>query len=187
MPARIGRALPVPHPGNIARDPTMPNDDLFWLEPGALAGRAGPNRKPWDLEALRRAGITTVLSVNDGESCRPGDFTAAGLGYRCIPFSRHAPPAPGDLEHCVAALGRAYDHVSACIDARERVLVHCSSGKDRTGLFFAYWLGRRHGLAPEAAIARVRAVRPIAFSAAGWDGFAHEVLREAGLLGNATH
>ncbi len=160
-----------------------PADDLYWLEPDVLAGRAGPNRVPWDLDTLRATGITTVLSVNDGESCRPADFSAAGLGYRRIPFSRHAPPAPGDLEHCVAALGRAYDHVSECLAARERVLVHCSSGKDRTALFFAYWLGRRHGCGPVEAIARVRAVRPIAFSAAGWECFALDVLRVAGPRG----
>jgi protein-tyrosine phosphatase len=61
--------------------------------------------------------------------------------------------------------------------------VHCSSGKDRTGLFLAYWAMRTEGLSAEAAIERVRSVRPIAFSAIGWDELALDVLTALELRG----
>ena len=56
------------------------------------------------------------------------------------------------------------------------VLVHCRHGKDRTGLFMAYFLRRQSGLSSEDAIERVKKVRPIALTAQGWDEFALEVL-----------
>ncbi|HEX2611571.1 MAG TPA: hypothetical protein VHK68_11215, partial [Gemmatimonadales bacterium] len=45
-----------------------------------------------------------------------------------------------------------------------------------TGLFMAYYLCRRCGLPGAAAIERVKVVRPIAFTAVGWEEFALEIL-----------
>lgn len=139
-------------------------DDLFWLIPGALAGRAGPDRAPWRLESIRGAGIGAVLSVNDGLLCHPGDFRAHRLEYACVPLSPNAPPRPGDEEACLKALPLAYSFVEEQARSGRATMVHCSSGKDRTGLFLAYYLVRQ-ALPVEAAIAEVRRVRPIAFSA----------------------
>jgi len=58
------------------------------------------------------------------------------------------------------------------------VLVHCSAGKDRTGLFMSYSLMREHDLGVDEAIARVREVRPQAITALGWDALARRVLSE---------
>ena len=149
---------------------------VFWLIPGILAGRSGPDREPWDLRELRDAGFGSILSVNDGLLCHQDDMVRAGIDYRCIPLSPNAPPQPGDLEHCQQALPRAFDFVTGMRDLGHTTLVHCSSGKDRTGLFMAYYLLRIQGLSPELAMAQVRAVRPIAFSAFGWEEFAREVL-----------
>ena len=93
---------------------------------------------------------------------------------------RHG-PATGSYaaRPCRAALPRAYGFVQAELLRARPVLVHCSSGKDRTGLFFCYFLMRRFGLAPAPAIARVKALRPIALSADGWQEFAAEVLAAA--------
>ncbi len=108
-------------------------DDLFWLLPDAPAGRAGPNRNPWDPRALAAAGSDAVLSVDDGEGCRAAEIAALGMSYRRIPFSQNAPPLPGDPALCLDALPRAYGVVTAHVARGRRVLVHCSSGKDRTG------------------------------------------------------
>ena len=54
--------------------------------------------------------------------------------------------------------------------------MHCRQGKDRTGLFMAYYLKTLYHLDSDEAIARVKAVRPLALTADGWDGFAREVL-----------
>lgn len=151
--------------------------NLFWLIPERLAGRPGPDRAPWKLEALRGAGIGAILSVNDGLLCHRGDFRACGIAYECIPLSDNAPPQPGDEESCLRALPQAFDFVQAQLAAGNATMVHCSSGKDRTGLFLAYYLLRDGSLAAEDAIERVKRARPIALSALGWDDFALEVLR----------
>jgi len=149
---------------------------VFWLVPGVLAGRSGPDRDLWSAEDLRAGGIGAVLSVNDGAACHAGDFTALGMSYRCIPLSDNAPPRDGDIEHCLDALPEAYDYVRAGLDRQRGVLVHCSSGKDRTGLFMCYFLIRESGMSVDEAIAEVRRVRPIALSAEGWEQHAAAVL-----------
>ena len=149
---------------------------VFWLIPGRLAGRPGPDREAWDPAELRRAGIGAVLSVNDGLLCHAGDFARCGIAYRCIPLSPNAPPRAGDLEHCRQALPAAYAFVDRMLGAAVPTLVHCSSGKDRTGLFMAYHLARSQGMSPQASVTAVKEERPIAFSAPGWDEFALQVL-----------
>ena len=156
---------------------------VFWLVPGVLAGRSGPNRDPWDAQDLRAGGIGAILSVNDGGACHPEDFAALGMSYRCIPLSRNEPPRDGDLEHCLAALPVAYDYVRGELDEQRAVLVHCRSGKDRTGLFMCYFLIRESGMSIDDAIAEVRRVRPIALSAEGWEDLAVAVLEVARRLG----
>ena len=56
-------------------------ESLFWLDPGRLAGRPGPNAEPWDLGRLRAGGIGAVLSVNDGQDCVAAEFDAAGIDH----------------------------------------------------------------------------------------------------------
>ena len=153
---------------------------VFWLVPGALAGRSGPDQTPWAAEDLRAGGIGAVLSVNGGTACHAEDFTALGMSYRCIPLSENAPPRDGDIEHCLDALPEAYDYVRGELDRQRAVLVHCTSGKDRTGLFMCYFLIRESGISVNDAIAAVRRVRPIALSAEGWEDLAAVVL-EAGI------
>ncbi len=152
---------------------------VFWLVPGALAGLSGPNQNPWNAEDLRGGGIGAVLSVNDGAACHAEDFAALGMRYRCIPLSENAPPREGDIEHCLRALPEAYDYVRGELDRQRTVLVHCTSGKDRTGLFMCYFLIRESGISVKDAITAVRRVRPIALSAEGWEELTAAVL-EAG-------
>jgi hypothetical protein len=149
---------------------------VFWLLPGELAGRPGPDREPWDLRALRDAGIGAVLSVNDGQLCHPEDFRALGLAYACVPLAPNAPPEPGDDEVCLRALPVAAAFVRAQRAEGRATLVHCSAGKDRTGLYLAWHLVHERGMAPEAAIDEVLRVRPIALTAPGWLDLARDLL-----------
>jgi protein-tyrosine phosphatase len=150
---------------------------VFWLIPGKLAGRAGPDLVPWDVSHLKAGGIDAVLSVNDGGFVEPEDFETHGIDYACIPFSANAPPMPGDLEICLAALPRAHAFVQDAVDSGKTVMIHCTSGKDRTGLVMSYFLMCTRGLTIDEAIREVRSVRPIALSAAGWETFGREILR----------
>jgi protein-tyrosine phosphatase len=151
--------------------------EVFWLITDKLGGRPGPNRAPWDLAALRDAGIGAVLSVNDGLLCHPEDFASAAIRYACIPLSDNAPPQPGDVEMCLRALPEAHAFVTEQLANDRRTIVHCSSGKDRTGLYLAYHWMQETGASAEVAIEHVKRVRPIAFSAWGWDEHALDVLR----------
>ena len=152
--------------------------NVFWLRDGVIGGRSGPNRDAWSAKDLADGGIGAVLSVNDGELVRPSELSEVGIDYSCVPLSDAAPPLPGDLDVCVDALPRALSFAVRSMSSRRTVLVHCSSGKDRTGLFLSYFLCATEGLSPSDAIREVRRVRPIALSADGWEIFAHHVLTE---------
>lgn len=151
-------------------------DHVFWLVPGRLAGRPGPNRRPWDLAGIRALGIGAVLSVNDGDGCEAASFPTLGLAYECVPLPPNEPPLPGDEELCEEALPNAYRFVSEQHSRGRAVLVHCSAGKDRTGLLMSYFLMQEEGLDVETALQRVRAVRPNALSAVGWEALGRRVL-----------
>ena len=149
---------------------------VFWLIPNRLAGRPGPDVAPWDLHALRANGIDAILSVNDGLLCHPSAMWEAGLEYSCSPLSSNLPPRPGDEDQCISGLHKAMAFVETQFEQQRRVLVYCSMGQERTGLFLAYYLAATESLSPEAAIQRVRAVRPDALSAEGWQALALRVM-----------
>jgi protein-tyrosine phosphatase len=149
---------------------------VFWLEPGRIAGRCGPNLESWDPVDLYAHGIGAVISVNNAERVYPEEFSSLGMRYTHVPLSDAAPPRPGDLELNLKQLPVAYEWIDSCLQDNIAVLIHCRSGKDRTGLLMAYYLARRYSCTPEEAVARVKAVRTIAFSSEGWDEFAIEVL-----------
>lgn len=148
---------------------------LFWLVEDKIAGRSGPNKEAWDLKEIKSSGIGAVLSVNGGEACEPQAFIDADLKYACIPFSNNIPPKEDDLSLCVEQLPKALAFIRECESENIPVMIHCRSGKDRTGLIMAYYL-MQNGAAPLHAVSQVRAVRDIAFSAEGWDQFAFDVL-----------
>ncbi len=86
---------------------------------------------------------------------------------------------PAILSCAWIACPKALDFVYQQREGGAATLVHCRQGKDRTGLFMAYYLCKRRGLEPEAALAQIRSVRPIALIATGWDSFPLEVLTHA--------
>lgn len=149
---------------------------IFWLRPGVIAGRPGPDMEPWDPSVLARGGIGAVLSVNDAELVEADALAAVGIEHHCEPLSNAAPPEPGDLEICVAALPKALAFAEKAIASGKPVLAHCRAGKDRTGMFLCYYLCRVEGLSVEEAIAEVKRVRPIAMTAEGIEDLTREVL-----------
>ncbi len=159
---------------------------VFWLEQDRIGGRSGPNKDEWSLEELRAGGIAAVISVNDGALCQHEEFIDFGMAYARVSLAENIPPRPGDLELCTARLPAAYEFLTQRLDAGEKVLIHCRSGRDRTCLLMAYYLCRQYGLTPVDAMARVKAVRAIAFSSEGWDAFVLEVLQECEGHGNST-
>ena len=150
---------------------------LFWLEHGKIAGRCGPDKTPWQLADFKKAGFSAILSVNSGVFCHATDFENVGLAYSCISLSENAPPRPGDSDLCWRQLPVAFDFIQAHID-KGAVMIHCHSGKDRTGLLMAYYLLKQRSFSAQQAMDEVLAVRPIAFSAEGWLDFCWNILEQ---------
>ena len=150
---------------------------IFWLLPNELCGRPGPNFQPWNAQEFAAAGIRAILSVNSAESVYLDELTPHGIAHKCVPLAANAPPEPGELELCLERLPIAYEFAQEHVKQGSSVLVHCRHGKDRTGLFMAYYLMRRRGLNVVDAINEVKRVRPIAMTAEGWDKFVPRVLQ----------
>ena len=148
---------------------------VFWLRAGKIAGRSGPNSDAWDLEEIRAGGITAVLSVNGGEAVHETLLARLGIAYANIPMSSNAPARDGDCEICLQNIPRAMAFIGENL-ARGPVLIHCRSGKDRTGMVMAAYLIEFEGYSAEAAMGEVIDARPIAFTAQGWREFGLEVL-----------
>lgn len=157
-------------------------EHVFWLYPGEVAGRPGPIFEPWDLPELRAGGIGAILSVAE-EFCEPWETEAAGIERMCVALPNCAPPPPECVDFCAGALPGAVEFIDTQIARGRAVMIHCAAGKDRTGLVMAYYAAVREGLGPEAAIARVRDVRPIALTAQGWEDLTFDLI--AGLNGGA--
>ncbi len=153
---------------------------VFWLRDRLIAGRPGPVYYPWQPEALAEGGIGAVLTVNNAQSVYPDDLAAAGIEYAWLPMEDNAPPRPGDFEHCLATLPKTLRFIRAMHAQDRAVLIHCTAGKDRTGLTMSYYLCQQEGYGAEAAIAEVRRVRPEALSALDYEPFAIEVLKALG-------
>ena len=139
-------------------------------------GRPGPVYFPWVAGELAAGGIGAVLTLNHGQSVYVDDLNAAGIEHGWFPMEDNAPPRPGDFEHCVATLPPALEFIDEMHDQNRAVLIHCTAGKDRTGLMMAFYLCRHEGYGAEDAIIEVRRVRPEGLSALDYEPFAIEVL-----------
>jgi protein-tyrosine phosphatase len=148
---------------------------IFWLKKGKIAGRSGPNTNAWDLKEIRASGFSAILSVNNGEAVHESMLSNLGIAYSNIPMSPNAPAREGDREICLENIPKAMDFIGENL-AIGPVLIHCRSGKDRTGMVMAAYLIEFEGYNAKPAMDKVIAVRPIAFSAEGWMEFGLDVL-----------
>ena len=141
-----------------------------------LFGRPGPVYFPWVPSELAAGGVGAILTLNHGQSVYVDDLTAAGIEHGWFPMEDNAPPRPGDFEHCMATLPKALGFIENMHSQNKAVMVHCTAGKDRTGLMMAFYLCRHEGYCAEDAIAEVRRVRPEGLSAPEYEPFAIEVI-----------
>lgn len=150
-------------------------EHVFWLRKGKIAGRSGPNTNMWDLHEIKSSGIGSILSVNNGDAVHESMLSNLGIAYSNIPMSSNAPAREGDKELCLENLPRAMAFIQGNLK-NGPVLIHCRSGKDRTGMVMAAYLIKFENYNAKKAMEELIEVRPIAFSAEGWMDFGLEVL-----------
>lgn len=125
-------------------------------------GRGWDRNLEDDLRVIRNWGASTVISLIE-----PHEFallqvpelsdTAIRMGMCWIHLPIRDVDVPDErFEHGWLAVGQ---DIHQCIDAGERLLIHCRGGLGRTGLVAARILVER-GCLPRDAVHRVRAVRP---------------------------
>lgn len=149
---------------------------VYWLIPHKLCARPGPNEKPWDPQELHNAGIRAVLSVNGADGVKPRELTRLGINYKRVTLPMAIPPSSRDLRLCQRRLPKAYRFAQKQIDAGRPLLVHCRYGKDRTGLFLAYYLSRQYLMSADQAIDEVRSRNTGCLTAHGWQYLARELI-----------
>jgi protein-tyrosine phosphatase len=130
--------------------------------PGRCGGVYGSRRLADDLASIEAWGASVLVSLNE-----PQEFARLGVptfmtdvktcNFRWLHAPIHDMDTPGAAFE--AAWAEAGLVISAALDRRERIAIHCAAGLGRTGLLAARVLVDR-GLGAEEAIARVRRARP---------------------------
>ncbi len=141
---------------------------VYWVVDGELAGRPGPNRAPWDPAALAAGGLGAVLSL-DRREVDADALRAAGLEYAVVELPADDVADESTEAACIERLPEAQAFLEAQAAAGRATLVHCSMGRDRSGLVLAYYVACQEDLDADFALAKVRDARPDALFARAWE------------------
>ncbi|MBA3028388.1 MAG: hypothetical protein FP816_06180 [Desulfobacteraceae bacterium] len=149
---------------------------VYWVREKELAGRPGPDMEPWKPKALYKGGIRAILTLNGGRAVDEKALAKAGLEHYKISIPITEPPQMEAIEIATDLLPGAYAWVSQKIREAKPVLVHCSHGNDRTGLFLLYFLVRYEDLTVQEALRKLKIIRPSILIAFGWENLAYELI-----------
>lgn len=130
----------------------MPRN-FSWLSVNRLAASACPSSE-LELLSLRGLNIGHVITLSPEMLPPPCIQTIDGLAWTVIPVPNFKPASIQDFELFFSVI----DEV--CFAKESSVLVHCASGRGRTGMFLAAFLIKYQGLTAKQAIERVRDLRP---------------------------
>ncbi len=146
---------------------------VYWVLPGLLAGRPGPDCAPWDLDELWQAGFRALVTLDrrgvDLAAVRRIGFAHRWYERADLPdiLLRTFQEQVGFVAAIEPALAFIHEQVTASRATLATVDSH-SREPDSSTPALAGYLVRYHGLTADAAIARVRAARPDAMAALGY-------------------
>jgi atypical dual specificity phosphatase len=123
---------------------------VAWLKEGEILGCP----YPWSDEAftvLSAEGVSVLVNLHKHPH-QANQLSRHGMTQVHLPVADFMPPTPEQLTEGVAAIAEA-------VAAGKRVAVHCGAGLGRTGTLLACYLVH-HGADAEAAVERVRTIRP---------------------------
>ena len=151
----------------------MQIDNLTYeVEPGFLFGRPGPNKSQWDLDGIRKCGIKVILSlVSNPETQQVVD--AGLIHYQLLFEDKIFRPYKTANDHVLRILGKFDKILEKHLPRNEPVLVHCNSGKDRTGLLLVYYLVTRKKIKDKRAIKTIKNLKYDALSVKGYKDIAY--------------
>jgi protein-tyrosine phosphatase len=132
---------------------------VYWVIPGLLAGRPGPDECPWALEELHLGGFRAMLSLCEGIVDR-GETRAQGIDHLMLPMSISPCPSGEDASLCRRLVPEALYFLRWHVINALPTLVHCRAGQSCTGLVLACYLATYHGTSPAEAVAKLRAIDP---------------------------
>jgi protein-tyrosine phosphatase len=139
---------------------------IYWVIPGLLAGRCGPDKVPWNPADLYASGLRTIVTV--ATEVPVGDVASYGLLHRRV----RARPLPwlwrGGQRRLARRLIEPLAFIHGQVRAGRPTLVHCHDGDDRTGVTLSGYLVVYEGLDPDAAVRRVRRHNPRAMKMPGY-------------------
>jgi hypothetical protein len=141
-------------------------DYVYWVIEGRLAGRPGPNLRPWDPRELYAGGIRAVVSLAEEEPVP--DLAPYGITH----YRARFPPvdlfSPGMRRAFIYQALPIWAFIDEQVTSGSPALVHCHAGKDRTGSILAGYLICYQGASPKDALLTLRAAHPGAMSARGY-------------------
>jgi protein tyrosine phosphatase (PTP) superfamily phosphohydrolase (DUF442 family) len=138
---------------------------LVPIGPGALALTHRPKRTA--LATWKAAGVThvvTLLGEREGAQDIGAAVTRAGLDWIWVPIANAAVPDDSETQRLLPLI----DQIAGVVGRGGRVVVHCSAGVHRTGMF-GYALLRRLGLSADDARARLAELRAVTAEGVGED------------------
>lgn len=142
-------------------------EHVYWVLDYLLAGRPGPTREPWDVQALYRGGIRTVVSL--AKEVEVEDLTPFGITHYRGDFPPLLLFSEGMRKAFIYMALPVWRFIDEQITAKKPTLVHCFAGQDRTGVILSGYLVIYRGMEPEKAIAHVRAANPLVMREQGYE------------------